>query len=122
MCGVRWRTPRRVDNTRSYRSGSKGESRMSDEHRGIYEKYHVERLNDPEGKHAACNYFVLDLVHDKFAIPALRAYAKACERKFPQLAKDIRWSLRLASGPKGDYFPATLSSTMRLKMEHEGRG
>jgi hypothetical protein len=56
-------------------------------------KYRVERTDGstaPGGKHAACPYFVLDLVHDKFAAPALRAYADACEAEFPLLARDIR--------------------------------
>jgi hypothetical protein len=92
-----------------------------DEDRGVYQKYRVERLNDPTGKHAGCNFFVLDLVHDKFSIPALRAYAKACQKKFPQLAKDIRWALKLASGPKGEYFPMSVDAALRMKMERNGR-
>lgn len=60
------------------------------------QKYKVERTDGstaPGGKHAACPYFVLDLVHDKFAAPALRAYAEACEAEFPLLARDIRGRL-----------------------------
>jgi hypothetical protein len=102
-------------------TGSAGASSEppSDEHRGIYEKYRVERLNDPTGKHKGCNFFVLDLVHDKFAIPALKAYAKACKKEFPQLAKDIQWAISLASGPKGEFFPTSISVAVALKMEHE---
>jgi hypothetical protein len=40
-------------------------------------------------KHAFCEYFVLDYEHDKFAVPALRAYAKACAAEYPLLAKDL---------------------------------
>ena len=57
------------------------------------QKYKVERTDGstrPGGKHESCPYFVLDLVHDKFSIPALRAYAAACEQEFPLLARDIR--------------------------------
>lgn len=57
------------------------------------QKYKVERTDGstrPDGKHSACPYFVLDLVHDRFAVPALRAYADACEAEFPPLAKDVR--------------------------------
>lgn len=57
------------------------------------EKYRVSRTDGstkPGGKHAACDYFVLDLVHDRFARPALRAYADACEKDFPHLARDLR--------------------------------
>lgn len=63
---------------------------MSDETRGIYKKYVVERVSDPDGKHFHCDYFVLDWTHDEFAIPAARAYAAACEAKFPGLARDLR--------------------------------
>jgi phage terminase large subunit-like protein len=66
---------------------------MNDQARGIYRKYNVRRLGDETGKHERCSYFVLDLVHDKFSVPALRAYAKACKKEHPQLAKDIRWAL-----------------------------
>lgn len=41
-------------------------------------------------KHYGCEYFVLDLAHDKFAAPALEAYADACEKEYPLLAADIR--------------------------------
>jgi len=67
----------------------------ADKNRGLYKKFKVERTDgDPKGKHAQCNYFVLDVVHDPFAIPALRAYAKACEGEYPQLAADLREWLR----------------------------
>jgi len=62
---------------------------MEDTEKGIYEKYIVIRRNDTAKKHADCAYFVLDLNHDKFAIPALAAYAKACEGEYPLLAFDI---------------------------------
>ena len=63
---------------------------MSDEQRGLYRKYTVTRINDTAGKHDDCDYFVLDWTHDEFAIPAARAYAAACEAKFPGLARDLR--------------------------------
>ncbi len=61
----------------------------ADEERGLYNKYHVERLNDPTGKHKDCEYFILDLVHDKHAYAALRAYILSCRKEFPQLADDL---------------------------------
>lgn len=61
-----------------------------DRERGWYQKYEVKRLNDPSGKHQDCEFFVLDLEHDRFADVALRAYADACEKEFPALAADIR--------------------------------
>ncbi len=61
-----------------------------DTKRGLYDKYAVRRLSDPTGKHANCEYFVLDLVHDEFAPDALDAYADACKTAFPILAYDLR--------------------------------
>lgn len=66
--------------------GTKG---GDDRERGLYEKYRVERLNDPAGKHNNCRYFVLDLTHDKHAGPALQAYARSCLREYPALADDL---------------------------------
>lgn len=57
---------------------------------GIYRKYHVKRLRDKTKKHANCEYFVLDLKHDKFAYAALCAYSDACKHEYPQLAADLR--------------------------------
>lgn len=57
------------------------------------QKYEVRRTDGSTaqgGKHASCFYFVLDTEHDKFSVPALRAYADACESEFPLLAADIR--------------------------------
>jgi hypothetical protein len=62
--------------------------------RGIYRKYTVTRTDGssgPDGKHEHCNYFVLDLAHDKFALPALKAYRKACAKEFPALAQDLSY-------------------------------
>lgn len=67
-----------------------GEELHDDKQRGLYRKYHVERVNDPDGKHRDCEYFVLDLVHDKFAAAALRAYADACASEYPALAAGLR--------------------------------
>lgn len=63
---------------------------MSDETRGLYRKYRVTRLGDAEGKHDGCEFFVLDWHHDKFAVPAIRAYADACAKEFPVLAEELR--------------------------------
>lgn len=64
-----------------------------DKKRGLYRKYDIKRTDGssepPYGKHANCRYFVLDLDHDKFALPALRAYANHCRHEFPQLAADL---------------------------------
>lgn len=66
---------------------------MIDKHKaGLYRKFDVRRTDgssEPGGKHEDCCYFVLDLTHDKHAIPALRAYAKACREEYPNLAADL---------------------------------
>lgn len=71
---------------------------MDDKNRGLYEKFIVIRTdggNKPGEKHEKCRYFVLDLDHDPFAIPAIRAYADACERGgYRALAHDLRGKLR----------------------------
>jgi len=64
---------------------------MNDQDRGIYRKYHVERLNDPSGKHADCAYFVLDPRHDPIARVALDAYWKEARKQgYEALAVDLR--------------------------------
>lgn len=86
---------------------------MSDQERGIYRKFDIKRTDGSSkkgGKHERCAYFVLDLQHDKFAIPALRAYALACHREFPDLAQDIK---RIAKDADPNWMAADL-------MEREG--
>lgn len=73
---------------------------MGDKTRGLYNKFRVERTDGtskPGGKHHGCDYFVLDVTHDPFAIPALSAYAEACEKEYPLLADDIRAGLTAES-------------------------
>ena len=79
--------------------------RKPDEERGVYRKYDVRRVDGgsgPGGKHEHCLYFVLDLVHDEFAAPALAAYAQACKEKFPVLSKELKSIFgRPVRGPEG---------------------
>lgn len=66
---------------------------MSDVGRGVFRKYDVKRTDgsgDAGGKHEGCAYFVMDLEHDPFALPAMEAYAKACAKTHPALAEDLR--------------------------------
>jgi hypothetical protein len=66
---------------------------MSDPARGLYNKYRVERADGSSkagGKHADCEYFVLDLTHDKHAKAALLAYAESCKTEYPLLSHDLR--------------------------------
>ena len=63
-----------------------------DKGRGLYQKFHVARLDGssgPGGKHDGCDYFVLDLTHDPFALAAVIEYARACCAEYPKLAADL---------------------------------
>lgn len=65
----------------------------NDHNRGLYQKYKVERTDGssaPGGKHESCEYFVLDMAHDKHAYAAVAAYAKSCDAEYPELANDLR--------------------------------
>jgi hypothetical protein len=70
---------------------------MGDKTRGIIPgKFDVIRTDgesEQGRKHDDCPYFVLDLKHDPFSFAALDAYARACEKEYPLLAKDIRDAL-----------------------------
>jgi hypothetical protein len=72
--------------------GREGDAVSNDNERGLYRKYDVKRTDgssEPGGKHERCAYFVLDLEHDEFALPALIAYAGAAHKTHPALAADI---------------------------------
>jgi hypothetical protein len=56
---------------------------------GLEHRYDVKRLNDPDGKHTHCRYFVLDPAHDEHAVEAILAYAEAVRQENPELAQDI---------------------------------
>lgn len=65
---------------------------MSNKNKGLYEKFQVVRTDGesaPGHRHADCRYFILDLTHDPYALPAVRAYAKACAADYPVLAEDL---------------------------------
>jgi hypothetical protein len=75
---------------------------MSEAIRGLYQKFQVRRTDgssESGGKHEGCEYFVLDLTHDKFASPALAAYEVACRKEYPVLAQDLRRKLMAAPTP-----------------------
>lgn len=61
---------------------------------GLFDKFTVTRNDgqgEPGGKHYGCPYFVLDMTHDPFAVPALNAYADACEQEgYYNLADELR--------------------------------
>lgn len=71
-----------------------------DKRQGLQRKYNVERVDGssaPGGKHEHCAYYVLDLVHDKHAVAAIKAYAKSCAKAYPKLSKEL---LSLSVGKK----------------------
>ncbi len=66
--------------------------RIGDKDMGLYCKFIVQRADGrsaPGKKHEGCEYFVLDLDHDPFAVHALRAYANLCRREYPKLSVDL---------------------------------
>jgi hypothetical protein len=71
--------------------------KTDDKQRGLYEKYYIERCDGksaPGKKHYGCDYFVLDLTHDPYAIPALSIYAEACAAKYPLLSAALKQKLQ----------------------------
>lgn len=75
----------------------------TDHSMGLYGKYHVDRVDGSSqtgGKHEHCQYFVLDLTHDKHALPALEAYALSCQDEYPLLAQDLMALARSNQGMK----------------------
>lgn len=75
-----------------------------DRDRGLYGKYYVSRIGDETGKHEDCDYFVLDLVHDRHARMALLAYAASCQDEYPLLATDLIERCGFGSGVAVDGF------------------
>lgn len=59
---------------------------------GLYHKFAVARVDGRSArgeKHFGCEYFVLDLNHDRFASAAIVAYARKCSDEYPELADDL---------------------------------
>ena len=68
----------------------------------VYEKFRVERtdgLSAVGKRHHGCPYWVLDICHDPYAEPAVRAYAEACRETHPQLAESLLEWLEAEIGP-----------------------
>lgn len=65
---------------------------VNQQHAGVYRKFNVSRTDgrdQPGNDRHGAEYFVLDVTHDKFAKPALAAYAAACRNDYPALADDM---------------------------------
>lgn len=54
---------------------------------GLEGRYRVEKIDDPNGKHTQCRYFVLDPLHDETARMALAEYARVTPDRV--LARDL---------------------------------
>ena len=58
--------------------------------RGLEPRYHVEKINDPTGKHDECRFFVLDPQHDPIALAAIARYAQVARAEgYGALADDL---------------------------------
>lgn len=69
----------------------------------LIEKFTVYRNDGSSAagqKHERCEYFVLDLDHDRHAIAALAAYIESCKADFPKLARSLE--LRLHAMQQAD--------------------
>lgn len=75
------------------------------EQQGLFRKFDVRRTDGsdatPMGKHYGCEYFVLDVNHDKNAPAALAAYADAVEATHAELARDMRERYELPHASQG---------------------
>lgn len=58
-------------------------------HSGYYDKYQVQKRDDPDHVHDKCDFFVLDLTHDVYALAALRQYRNAMYGINEALAADL---------------------------------
>lgn len=68
---------------------------MDDTMRGLYKKFRVERTDGrsaPGEKHHGCDYFILDMMHDRHALAAIAAYVASLDEagEYPGLAHDLR--------------------------------
>lgn len=83
---------------------------MTKQTMGLYNKFNVTRTDgssEPGGKHERCEYFVLDVTHDKHSHAALLAYADSCESEFPLLARDLRIQAKLQTIGPSPFFGKT---------------
>jgi hypothetical protein len=62
---------------------------------GLHQKYYVIKMDDPEGTHQECPFFVLDIKHDRSARFAMLAYAISVKRRgFVKLHDDLKALLK----------------------------
>lgn len=78
-----------------------GES-VNQQRAGVYRKFNVSRTDGRDlagGDRHGAEYFVLDVTHDRFAKPALAAYAAACRGDYPSLSDDMVRRYGIAQPP-----------------------
>lgn len=71
----------------------------------LVSKYTVRRLDGRSQvgqRHSECEYFVLDLTHDPYALEALRRYAEVCDVTHPELAVALHQKRHELSKREGD--------------------
>jgi hypothetical protein len=96
---------------------------MNDSIKGLYHKFDVQRTDGSSskgGKHEKCDYFVLDLTHDKHAPAAIRAYAESCQNEYPMLAIDLLAKFSTAPTPAQSEI-ARLNKVIEVLCEKLGR-
>jgi hypothetical protein len=74
-----------------------GRRPVEDKRNKLQQKYYVERIDERDragGDRVDSKYFVLDYVHDPYALAALEAYALACDEDFPNLSAEIKALVR----------------------------
>lgn len=92
-------------------------SKESDRNRGMYNRYYVNRVDGQDSfgfKHHGCKLFVLDLNHDEYARVAALAYAAACERDYPLLARDLRLHAERKAAPAWSRYEYTYGRSYKF--------
>jgi hypothetical protein len=59
---------------------------------GLDDRYLVSRVDGRSKKgekYHGCDYFVLDMTHDRYAMSAVEQYGMACKQEYPKLATDL---------------------------------
>lgn len=88
---------------------------------GAFRKYNVSRVDGsdaPGGKHHGERYFVLAVDSDPFAVPAITAYAAACEATHLELADELRekWGAKTNTQPDEDELEDMARSAFEVAM------
>lgn len=98
---------------------------MEDKEKGLYKKYRVTRTDGSSkkgGRHHNCIYFVIDTIHDKYAIPALSAYAKACSNEYPSLSADLKKLISIMEISEPHKTEILMNRLKKLRtLQHPGR-